>query len=291
MSRMMGNSVARVTESYRALYLENESNDKLADEALRQGLLKSFQKHDTLVSELWTEGGHKDVFSYGVELGVEELQKDKITEEQRQEIHQRLDKFLKDIEIFTGSDTEFYKEVYSQYEKKYDGETVDFHADMARYNRSIENQEVPDMYPESEPFEELKHMTQAELEEHVAKHTDELFDNYIEQEKQAKTSGLSYSKASLDVIQAKDKQQVRTYETKAERQSRIKHERISEEMRRHEAGGISKEAKQHHEHARKHNPNQHFSHADGYGIEETEIHVKPKVQPKPKVKDDDLELG
>lgn len=283
MSRFIGNPVARITESYRALYLGNETNDTEADEALRKGLLNSFRKHDTLVSEIWTEGGHRDVFGYGVELGVEELQKSKITKEQRNEVYQRLDKFLKDVEIFTGSDTEFYKEVYNQYEKKYDGETVDFYADMNRYYRSIENEEVPEQFPE---FEEPKEMTASELEQMVAEQTDELFDNYKASTSSTRkpvraSSGLSYSKPSIDVEKSWSKQETRTYETKAERQSRIRHERIFEDMRQ-ESGGYDK---QHHEYVRKRNPNQHFTHGDSYGIEETDIRVKPKE------KDDGLELG
>lgn len=297
--------VERVSKSYESLYLGSDNQDEQANEALRHGLQESFRRNDTLTSEIWTDSGYRDIFGYGVELGVESLQGSKITEAQREDVYNHLDTFVDKIDIFTVSDTEFYKTVFNQYEAKYEGETVDFGADYARYQRSIENEEVPDlddMYREHYGVSQVdtSDMTDKELEEHVHSHIDHLFNDIPSKQEKTpagvmevvtekndafKGSGLAYGKASPDVESAKLNQQAREYETKSERLSRRTHERVLGEVR--DASGVTD--MKHHDYATQDNPNQHFSHADGYGIEETDIRVKPKTQPKV-VEDDGPEL-
>lgn len=120
----------RTKNSYEALYYRVNSGDPETDEVLRREIQNSFREYDITLAD----GPNKDILRIvmlqAYKNTAKEIQGEDLTPEQIETIEQNFDSLV-------DNHTKFYDTVFDSYERKYEGETVDFSADYERYLKEI----------------------------------------------------------------------------------------------------------------------------------------------------------
>lgn len=118
----------RVRNSYEALYYNAKSGDPETDDIMRSQMQQAFRNEDVLLADSPDDERLRDVMLNAYKSSTGELQGSEINPEQSQTLE-------RDFDAFTDNHPQFYASSFDAYEKKYDGEPVDFAAD---YDRMIQ---------------------------------------------------------------------------------------------------------------------------------------------------------
>lgn len=128
----------RVRNGYESLYFGASSGDPEGDDMLREALLDAFAKHDVAFDDEYDDATMRRVFVSAYADATTSLQGFEATPEQRESLTRSFTRF----DMMNGH---FVERTAKHFENRHDGETLDLKTIVNRYNKDIENGEMPDI--------------------------------------------------------------------------------------------------------------------------------------------------
>lgn len=139
--------VARVVNSYESLYFRAVSGDASADEIVRREMMRAFKEEDIVLDDKPSSEELNRVLVKAYAAAVEEIQGAPVTEAQRDELEGSLD-------TFEATHARFHETTFKSFEQVSDGMTVDFDAEVARFER--ETGDPRDVEMDEERLDEME---------------------------------------------------------------------------------------------------------------------------------------
>lgn len=127
---------SRIQNSYEAMYYNVSSGDPDADEIVRNEIQQTFKQYNIILADNPDKETLRRILLDSYQSSIDALGGEDVNAVKSKQ-------FEREFDTFVANHSKFYDITFQSYERKYDGESVDF---TAEYNRTFGQSEEPNTY-------------------------------------------------------------------------------------------------------------------------------------------------
>ncbi len=160
----------RIKNSYESMYYRAQSGDPESDGILKDEIQHSFRRRGVILADNPDHTVLRDIMLDAYKQSTKELGGESLSPDREKNL-------VRNFDAFTANHPSFYTKTFDSFESKYEGETVDFHAD---YDRMVQDNDGVNPL-QTEPTEADLNVMQRDLLKQFSR------------EGEMKAAGLSYA--------------------------------------------------------------------------------------------------